>query len=224
MPEIFEKLSLFFDKIKNITFWDRVLPWRWRTITVLGYEAYSEYCRLVALLSQSDRELEQGRTSIATLQPENERLKIKDAKSEKEIEQLKSNLESESNVITDLRETLSVQGETLRQYEKDTPIKQAEIDRLKEKAEKLSQNNSDLKEELASFKESEASRLKQYENKIATLDSTQKRIENERMLEVENRHQAELKRIAALREVGQSSKYCQRNHKSDLSKIYNRIC
>ncbi len=80
MPEIFEKVSLFFDRIKSATFWDRVLPWRWRIIRTLSYEAYSEYKQLMESLHRNVGELEQGRTSIATLRQENEQLKINSAK------------------------------------------------------------------------------------------------------------------------------------------------
>jgi hypothetical protein len=165
MAEMLEKLSLFFDKIKNATFWDRVLPWRWKSIRTLSYEAYSEYRQLVESFTQSNRELEQGKTSIATFRQENEQLKISNAK-----------------------------------FDKDLTIKQSEVTRLGEKVEKVSQESSMLKEEIAGLKESEANMLKQYEDKITTLDGTQKRIENERRQEVENRHQAEMQRITALRE------------------------
>jgi hypothetical protein len=165
MAEMLEKLGLFFDKIKNATFWDRILPWRWKSIRTLSYEAYSEYRQLVELLTRNSGELEQGRTSIATLKQENEQLKISNAK-----------------------------------FDKDLTIKQSEVARLGEKVEKVSQESSSFKEELAGLKESEANMLKQYENKMATLDGIQKRIENERKQEVDSRHQAEIQKIASLKE------------------------
>ncbi len=165
MPEMFEKVALFFEKIKSTTFWDRVLPWRWRSIRNLSYEAYSEYKQLIESLAQNVRELEQGRTSVATLRQENEQLKVNNAK-----------------------------------WEKDLTGKQSEIDRLREKIEKLSQESSQLKEEIASLKESEANVLKQYEDKMATLDGIQKRIEEDRKQEEEYRHSVEIQKITSLRE------------------------
>lgn len=160
-----EKLSLFFDKIKNVTFWGRVLPWTWKSIRTLSYEAYSEYRQLVESLAHNSKELEQGRTSIATLEQKNEQLKIYNTK-----------------------------------FDKDLAVEQNKAANLNEKIEKLSQKVSQLNAEIASLKESEAGMRKQYEDKITTLNETQKRIENERKQETENRHQAEIQKITSLKE------------------------
>ena len=165
MAEVFEKVALFFDKIKSASFWDRVLPWRWRIVRNLSYEAYSEYKKLLESLHQSVGELEQGRTSIATLRQENEQLKINNAK-----------------------------------LEKDMTTKQNEITRLEGRNENISQEVVQLKEDIAGLKESEVNMRKQYEDRAATLDRTQKRIEEERKQEKEEQHRSEIQRITSMRE------------------------
>ena len=165
MTETFEKIALFFDRIKSVTFFDRVLPWRWKTIRTLSYEAYSEYKKLLESFGQSVGELEQGRTSIATLRQENEQLKINSAK-----------------------------------LEKDLTTKQTEISRLQDKIDSLSQDTAKAKEEIAGLKKSEANLLKQYEDKIATLDGIQKSIQEDRRKEEEKLHREEINRISSLKE------------------------
>jgi len=182
MTEIFEKIGLFFERIKSATFWDRVLPWRWKAIRKLSYEAYSEYKQLVESLARSIGELEQRRTSIATLRQENEQLKINNAK-----------------------------------FEKDLTTKQNEITRLQEKIGSIYQDASKLKEEIAGLKESEVNMRKQYEDKAATLDRTQKRIEDERAQEKEQQHQADIKRMQSLKKNWQL-------HQQLVKETIKRIC
>jgi len=165
MSGMFEKLSLFLDKIKNATFWDRVWPSRWRYIKSLSYEAYSEYKKLVESLAQKDGELGEVRTTAAALQRENEQLKLSSAKLEMEIN-----------------------------------TKKNEIERLQEKIENFSKDVSNLRGEIGALKESDANRAKEYENRMATIDSVQRRIENEREQEKNERHRADIERIASLRE------------------------
>jgi len=107
MSEMLEKLSLFFDKIKNITFWGRVLPWTWKSIRTLSYEAYSEYRQLVESLARNSKELEQGRTSIATLEQENEQLKIYNAKFDKELAIKQSEVANSNEKIEKLSNKIS---------------------------------------------------------------------------------------------------------------------
>jgi len=53
MSQVSGKVALFFGRIKNGGFWDRILPWTWRSIRPLSYEAYSEYQQLVDVLRPS---------------------------------------------------------------------------------------------------------------------------------------------------------------------------
>lgn len=217
MAEMFEKLSLFFDKIKSASFWDRVLPWKWAPIKTLSYEAYGEYRKLVESFSRNAEELEQGRTFVATLRQENEQLKVGNAKAEKEIEQLRTNLNVEKAMVIELQNKVSVQSETTRQVDKNLLTKQAEITRLQEKIEELSRKVSQFKEEIAGLKESELNLEKRYEGKIATIDRTQKRIEEERAQEKEQQHQEEIKRIEGLKKNWQL-------HQQLVKEVVKRIC
>jgi len=142
MAEIFEKVALFFDRIKSATFWDRVLPWRWRTIRTLSYDAYSEYKQLVETFHQNIRELEQGRTSVATLRQENEQLKINNAKLEKdittnqnEIARLQEKIESISQDASQLKEEMAGFKESEVNMRKQYEDRATTLDRTQKRIE-----------------------------------------------------------------------------------------
>ena len=142
MPEMFEKVALFFDRIKRATFWDRVLPWRWRSIRSLSYEAYSEYKQLVESLYQNVGELEQGKTNIATLRQENEQLKINSAKLDKdmatkqnEITRLQRKIESLSQDASQLKEEIATFKESEANMRKQYEDKATTLDRTQKRIE-----------------------------------------------------------------------------------------
>jgi hypothetical protein len=114
----------------------------------------------------SNRELEGGKTSVATFRQENEHLKLGNLK-----------------------------------LENDLKGKQDEITRLGDKVETLSQATSSLKEEIATLKESEPNMRKKYDDAVATLHGTQKRLEDERRQEQEKRHQEDIERITSLKNI-----------------------
>ncbi len=138
MPELFEKISLFFDKIKSVTFWDHVLPWRWKSIRTLSYEAYSEYQQLIGSLRRNAGELEQGRTIIATLRQENEHLRINNAKFEKD-------LTSKQNEITHLQNKIeNLSKETSKLKEDIAGLKESEVNMRNQYDEKATTLNRTL--------------------------------------------------------------------------------
>lgn len=82
-----EKLNLFFDKIKNIGFWQRIFGWR--QIRHLSYEAYEEFKKLVSSIQQAIEEITQAKETIKILQNDNEHLKSGKTGQEKELSLLK---------------------------------------------------------------------------------------------------------------------------------------
>jgi hypothetical protein len=131
MPEKFEKITLFFERIKSLSFWDRILPWRWKAIRNLSYEAYSEYRQLIESLYRSVEDLEQVKTSLASLRPENEQLKINNAKIEKDIN-------TKQNEITRLQDKIeSLAKEASEVKEEIAGLKKSEANLLKEYENKM---------------------------------------------------------------------------------------
>jgi hypothetical protein len=65
MANIFERLNLFFDKIKTITLWQRIFGWR--IIRSTSYDAYEEFKSLMTLLDETSTDLEATKNSLSLL-------------------------------------------------------------------------------------------------------------------------------------------------------------
>ena len=83
MNQKFEKLNLFFEKIKTIGFWQRIFGWR--QIRNLSYDAYIEFNELVNSLNQTLAEIDRIKNSIAVLNNDNKHLSSEKEKIEKKV-------------------------------------------------------------------------------------------------------------------------------------------
>lgn len=61
-----EKLNLFFDKIKNLTFWQRLFGWK--ALRSLSYDAYEEYSSMQALASYQTEAIHTADTKVSNLE------------------------------------------------------------------------------------------------------------------------------------------------------------
>lgn len=162
MAQVVDKLSSFLGRIKSVTFRDRVMPWRWRTIVHAAYEADSEYGQLVDSLGQKTSDLEDARAAVTILQGENEQSTLNNASLEEELNALRRELEKEKETTLKLRETASTLDETIRQDKEALTANQNQMAALQEKLDRLSK-------EIAASKESEASNARQRETKVKPL-------------------------------------------------------
>ncbi|HET6271689.1 MAG TPA: hypothetical protein VFG32_01785 [Bacteroidota bacterium] len=67
-----DRLNLFFERIKLLTFWQRVFAWR--SLKNLSYEAYEEFKSLVGEADRISKELDQQSNAIANLKKDKEHL------------------------------------------------------------------------------------------------------------------------------------------------------
>src|SRR3989338_8269523 len=88
----FERLNLFFDKIKTMGFWQRIFGWR--QVKNLSYDAYEEFKVLVNLLDRVIKDVDQNNNSIAILSNDNEHLKSENIKLENSLESTKDKLDT----------------------------------------------------------------------------------------------------------------------------------
>jgi len=86
-----EKLSLFFEKIKSLSFWQRIFGWR--SVRELSYDAYEEFKRISDSLDRIIQEGEQNKNSIAVLNNENGHLKLEKTKLESSLENVNRELD-----------------------------------------------------------------------------------------------------------------------------------
>jgi len=79
--------------------------------------------------------------------------------------------------------------------------REIEIATLKEQVNQFRQNNLDLHKENTAFKQGEDNRRADHEKRVANLNSTIERIQDERNKEIEDKHKEEIEKISKLKET-----------------------
>ncbi|TSA24919.1 hypothetical protein D4R71_06260 [bacterium] len=88
----FDNLKNFFEKIKELNFWQRIF--KWKTIRILSYDAYDEFKKISQKIDGLNQNLGQRDERIVALEKSNEVLKTKVEEIQK-LENKITNLESE---------------------------------------------------------------------------------------------------------------------------------
>jgi hypothetical protein len=132
-----EKLNLFFSKIREITFWQRLFSWK--AIRNLSYEAYEEYKALEKSIAaiQSDHEALGKR--FATIATHSEGLQSKitqyekaEIKKDAETVSFQRKIEELNNIISGINKTLSKHETTEEERSKSYENKITQLNQLKE--------------------------------------------------------------------------------------------
>lgn len=131
-----EKLGLFFTKIKELTFWQRIFSWR--TIKSLSYDAFEEYKSLTNDLDRQNKIGDDFKNSLTLLQAENESLinqknevEKQILKKEGQIENLTGRVENLNSQVSELEKKLSRFESTEDERTKDYEKKIAQLDQVK---------------------------------------------------------------------------------------------
>jgi len=152
MHNRYEKLNQFFERIKGLSFLQRIF--NWRSLLSLSYEAYEEYKLLIGSSDTLSKDLDKANNSIAVMNNDNEHLKNELIKLEKDLNTLRdkfnTTVEENSRLIhentifkqteidrktkyeKDVATLNSIREQIQNDRNKDIQIQQAkEIDRLK---------------------------------------------------------------------------------------------
>jgi len=92
-----DKLSLFFDRIKELSFWQRVFSWS--PIRNLSYEAYEQFKLAESKINSQQDDLDVRKNKITRLETEKEG-------SEQEVQYLKNTILTKDNQINNLTDKL----------------------------------------------------------------------------------------------------------------------
>jgi septal ring factor EnvC (AmiA/AmiB activator) len=66
----FDKLKLFFERIKSAGFWQRLFGWR--SIKTLSYDAYEEFRRIYGQIDDLNKQIDAQKTITTDLEKKNE--------------------------------------------------------------------------------------------------------------------------------------------------------
>ncbi len=157
-----DKLTLFFIKIKELKFWQRIFSWS--SIRILSYEAYEQFKFLENKLNNQQSDLEEKKNLLIQLETENLGLEKRFLDAEKlslkkdnDLGNLSNKLEYLNNRITELNSKVSrfesIEEERKADYEK-------KISQLNQVKNDLDAERIRLNDERVREKEEEFTRMK----------------------------------------------------------------
>lgn len=139
MRIIMEKLNLFFNKIKELSFWQRIFAWR--SILSISYEAYQEFKELEEKFRTAKENSEELKNQKIKLDSENENYskRIQDFEKDKSLREIK--IESLQKDVNNLNNELKSKNEKIAKFES------GEEERMKRYEKNIAQQNQ-VKESL----------------------------------------------------------------------------
>lgn len=156
----YEKLSQFFELIKNLGLWQRIF--RWRPVQTLSYEAFEEYKNLIALAASNEEQLVVSSNKIDLLNNDNSHIKAESAKIQNLLDVTNTKLSSVETALSALKVALASREEAIKQSDKKIIEQQAELKSLREKLASLETMLSGAEATLASKEEN----IKQSDKKV----------------------------------------------------------
>jgi chromosome segregation ATPase len=160
-----DRLIQFFEQVKTLTFWQRLLKWsRFRS---LSYDAYEEFKALLSENTKYTQELDSAKTSVTVLTKDNEHLKTLQYTLDNEVKALKEKVTEHLSKISELTPSLATKEEALRQTQEKVIRQETEITTLKEKQTSSTERISELTSSLATKDEA----LKQAQGKLNERDA-----------------------------------------------------
>lgn len=215
MENKFEKLTFFFEKVKDISFWDRVF--RWKFIRSLSYDAYEEFKAFCKAFNSISIELEQSKTDIVILKKDEAHASENLHSLETDILNLRAQIEERNTKISQLSASIATKDETIRQHEGAINKQESRITFFETKIEEQNDRISGLDIELTTFKQNENQRKIDYEKSVATLNEIRTHIEGERKKEVETRQSEQLLKIQKMKESWAK-------HQDKVRSVIKNIC
>ena len=135
-------LYTFFERIKNLGFWQRLFGWT--KIKALSYNAYEEYRLMKNMLKDKEQELETLKAGLAELKNESKFMQSRydeSAGKNKELNEEKIRIEERFRALQEERNKLDIR---VTQYQQKEESKATEYDK---KMEALLQARNDIKED-----------------------------------------------------------------------------
>ena len=194
-----EKLNLFFEQVKTITFWQRVFGWK--SLRRLSYEAYEEFRAIIATVDQLSKKSSDLSNSVSVLKNDNDHLKERTAALESDFKRLSEQSDQDQSKISEMKAQIATKEEAIRQADTVKVEQEMEISSLKQKADQLARELSEAEQENVAFRQNEGNRQKDHESKIVVLTKEIERVARERNNEKEEHQKQEIAKLEAMRET-----------------------
>jgi len=136
-----DKLNLFFTKIKELSFWQRIFSWA--KVRALSYDAFEEFKSIEKNLATQKESFDELKNNFTQIRTKNDSLseKIQDLdklgiKKDGQIEILNSKVNQLNQTITDLNNKVSKYESTKEEREKEYEKKIVQLNQIKDNLEK----------------------------------------------------------------------------------------
>ena len=157
-----EKLSLFFTRIKELSFWQRIFSWS--AIRTLSYEAYEQFKSLESKLNKQQEEFDGLKTKITRLETEKEGLNKQVQDFEKSVLNKDNQITNLNNKIDDLNEKIGELSNKVFRFESNEENRitdyKKEIAQLNQVKKDLDADRTRLNDERVKEKQNEFDRMK----------------------------------------------------------------
>ena len=211
MDSNFDNIKRLFENLKSIGFWGRLFSWS--AVKLQLMEAYGD---LQNLLNKVD-DATQTEHALSLEKSNNKNLSDSVSRLSTEVEVLKESNKNANQKIEVLQKDLTTFSEQNKIYLKrgtelsnEISIAREKLDVTERELQKSIQHNSQLLQ-------NEEHRRQEHSKAIASLESIQARIANDRNLELQEKKDTEIQQIQKLRETWS-------NHQERVKNIMKTIC
>ena len=147
----YDRLNQFFERIKNLSFWQRIF--NWRPVQNLSYEAFEEYKDLISLAEKNEGQLVDCSHEIELLNKDNSHLKL-------ESGNLHTELKSLNEKICSLQEKLDVLNKENADFKRKEEVRRQDYEMKAETLTTITDRLQDDREaEMQKNQEREIQRL-----------------------------------------------------------------
>ncbi len=192
----FSNLRSLIEKLKNITFFQRIFSWG--SIRNLFVDAFSEFEKFSMIVSTQYGNINRLEGEQKLLQTQFDNLKSISEKEHDELIQFKSNAPAISDKIKDLSAEVSSQAATIASLTNEKEGLNLRIAELTEQLRTAQTNYQTTNDERNKLVQEEQARVNKHEQALVTLDSIKNKIEADRNDEIAQHNEKEEAKRAAI--------------------------
>lgn len=212
---MFDKLNLFFDTVKTITWWQRIFSWK--NVRTLSYDAYEEFKSLMVILNTRSADLEETKNSLGLLKNDCSHLQQDLTEAKDNLKQLQEKYNTQTTALQDLRSEYASQKQNLENTHAGFNQQKEKIAVLEERIQHLEEENRKFEKSNNQFLQIEEDRKQKYESDIANLNKIRQQIQDDRKSEIEQRQNEEIEKLNAMKETWAK-------HQSSVQDTIKMIC
>jgi len=211
----FENLRRFFERIKNVGFFERLFFWK--TIVSLGYDAFGEYQQVQILLQEQGKE-------ITELTAKNRELSLTFEHQSQQLIQLQQDLVAlaakNEDLVRKVNERENEAGVLIgadRKNQQAISQLKADLAAASAKYDQMNLQFTDAQKTITRYLQREEERIREHDQRVTELNTLKKQLDDDRLLTVQQREAEIHKGYEAMEQTW-------RNHEIMVEQSLKNIC